>query len=233
MRLAYRIAEEGRSRSRGPSTSTPPGRWASRRSGPRSTATAPPTAASAPTRWRARCAPAWRATPAPSTARAPTQYDIRVRLDEIDRNRVDQVANLMVGYSSGPVYLGDVAHVSLTTGPTKIDRKNRQRLVSVQADLQRGYALGNVEAEIRRDSRTYPSGNVAVYFGGESDDRDGILRERRAGAHALRHPHLHPHGRPVRGLPEPAHHHVRPADGDGRRAAGDHDHRQDPHPSSP
>ena len=73
------------------------------------------------------------------------QYDIRVRLNEIDRNRADQLSNLVVGYNNGPVYLGDVARVSLATGPTKIDRKNRQRMVSVTADLPRGVSLGNAQ----------------------------------------------------------------------------------------
>jgi hydrophobic/amphiphilic exporter-1 (mainly G- bacteria), HAE1 family len=99
------------------------------------------------------------------------QYDIRVRLDEIDRNRVDQLSNLVVGYNNGPVYLGDVARVSLTTGPTKIDRKNRQRKVSVTADLEKGAASGNVETDIRKGLVGVPLGNVSVFFGGESESR--------------------------------------------------------------
>jgi len=101
------------------------------------------------------------------------QHDVRVRLQEVDRSDVREVSDLLVGYNSGPVYLGDVAHVSLSSGPTKINRKNRQRMVAVQADLQEGYAQWNVTREITRMIEEVPTGNVLVYFGGESE----MLRE--------------------------------------------------------
>jgi len=101
-----------------------------------------------------------------------TQYDVRVRLRELDRQRVDEVSNLVVGYNSGAIYLGDVADVSLSTGPTKIDRKNRQRMVAVQSDLEPGYASANVEGDIKKTIADVPLGNVALRFGGESADRE-------------------------------------------------------------
>lgn len=99
------------------------------------------------------------------------QYDIRVRLKQADRERVDEVSHLLVGYSSGPVYLGDIADVSLATGPTKIERKNRQRMVAVTADLQPGYASGNVESAIQKEIKDLPLGKVSVFFGGEAEAR--------------------------------------------------------------
>ena len=99
------------------------------------------------------------------------QYDIRVQLQEFDRSRLDQVSNLVVGFGSSPIYLGDIAGVSLATGPTKIDRKNRQRMVAVESDLQRGRATGNMEREIQKAIADVPLGNVSLYFGGESETR--------------------------------------------------------------
>ena len=101
------------------------------------------------------------------------QYDVRVRLQEMDRSDVEEVSDLLVGYNASPVYLGDVADVSLSSGPTKIDRKNRQRMVAVQANLQEGYAQWNVTRQIARVIKAVPTGNVLVYFGGESE----MLRE--------------------------------------------------------
>jgi len=101
------------------------------------------------------------------------QYDIRVRLDEIDRSSLADVSGLIVTYNGGPVYVGDVANVELASGPTKIDRKNRQRMVAVTANLEKGYSLGNVEREVRSSIADVPTGDVAVYFGGESE----IMRE--------------------------------------------------------
>jgi len=99
------------------------------------------------------------------------QYDIRVRLDPADRQSVDQVENLVVGFGSGPVYLGDIAEVSLASGPTKIDRKNRQRMVAVTAGIGVGYTTGNVEQAIRKGIADVPLGNVSLKFGGESEIR--------------------------------------------------------------
>jgi len=101
------------------------------------------------------------------------QHDVRVRLQEVDRSDVEEVSELLVGYNAGPVYLGDVADVSLSSGPTKIDRKNRQRMVAVQADLEEGHAQWNVTREIARLIEDVPTGNVLVHFGGESE----MLRE--------------------------------------------------------
>jgi HAE1 family hydrophobic/amphiphilic exporter-1 len=101
-----------------------------------------------------------------------TQYDVRVRLRELDRQSVAEISNLIVGYNSGAIYLGDVAKVSLSTGPTKIDRKNRQRMVAVESDLERGYASANVEGAIKRAIAEMPLGNVALKFGGESQERE-------------------------------------------------------------
>jgi HAE1 family hydrophobic/amphiphilic exporter-1 len=101
------------------------------------------------------------------------QYDIRVRLRDVDRSSVRDVGGLMVAYNQGPVYLSDIADVSPGVGPTKIDRKNRQRMVAVTADLKKGYPLGNVVQEIQKQIADIPTGNVSVYFGGESE----IMRE--------------------------------------------------------
>jgi HAE1 family hydrophobic/amphiphilic exporter-1 len=97
------------------------------------------------------------------------QYDIRVQLREVDRSSVSDLSNLMVAYNGGPVYVADVADVALASGPTKIDRKNRQRMVAVTADLEKGYALGNVGREIRAAIKDVPLGDVSVHFGGETE----------------------------------------------------------------
>ncbi len=99
------------------------------------------------------------------------QYDIRVRLREEDRQRLDDISHLVVGFARGPVYLGDVAKVSLSTGPTKITRKNRQRMVAVQSDLKRGYAEGNVLQVIKKEIADVPLGNISLHYGGETEMR--------------------------------------------------------------
>lgn len=79
------------------------------------------------------------------------EYDIRVRLAEFDRSRVSDVANLYVGQSENkqPVLLSDVADIVMSSGPSRVERYNRQRKVTVSAyltpDLPAGKARGIVE----------------------------------------------------------------------------------------
>jgi len=74
-------------------------------------------------------------------------YDVRLRLRAEDRERASQLAGLAVpSAKAGQVRLDSVAAVRAGTGPAKIDRKNRQRQVTVSANVARGYALGDVLA---------------------------------------------------------------------------------------
>jgi len=96
------------------------------------------------------------------------EYDIRVRLPEAQRHSLTDVGKLVVGNTgNGPIYLDQVAQISMESGPTKIDRKNRQRMVTVQADLQPGYKLGNVRNSIDQAIAAVPLGSVTARWGGE------------------------------------------------------------------
>ncbi|MHB1000706.1 MAG: efflux RND transporter permease subunit [Armatimonadota bacterium] len=99
------------------------------------------------------------------------EYDIRIRLKEFDRYSLDDVGRIVVGSSNGmSTYLQDVAVIDETTGPTKIDRKNRQRKVSVTSDLAPGYRLSSVQSELRKKIDGTDLGDVQVNWGGESAD---------------------------------------------------------------
>jgi len=96
------------------------------------------------------------------------EYDIRIRLAEPQRHSLQDVSKLVVGNTpSGPISLDQVASISVQTGPTKIDRKNRQRMVVVEADLQPGYKSGNVQSAIDRAIARLPLGGVTSHWGGE------------------------------------------------------------------
>lgn len=98
------------------------------------------------------------------------EYDIRVRLNEFDRYSVADVGRVVIGSVNGlPVFLQDVAKVTPDTGPTKIERKNRQRKVSITAALMPGYPLGNVQNELKKKVAAVPLGNVQLFYGGQSE----------------------------------------------------------------
>ena len=98
------------------------------------------------------------------------EYDIRVRLKEFDRYSVDDVSSVVVGHiDETPIYLQDIAKVSASTGPTKVERKNRQRKVSVTADLSPGYYIGNMQTGIQKKLADVKLGNVTLHWGGEAE----------------------------------------------------------------
>lgn len=73
------------------------------------------------------------------------EYEMRVEFREFDRSRVQDVANLFVGMSDRggteqPVRLRDVADITMSSGPSRIERYNRQRTVTVSAQPVPGYA---------------------------------------------------------------------------------------------
>lgn len=99
------------------------------------------------------------------------EYDIRVWLNDFDRNKLDDVRKIVVGsYNGMTVYLADVANIVDSTGPTIIERKNRQKKVSVTADLLPGHKLGTVESDIRKALSTVSLGNTQLNYGGQSED---------------------------------------------------------------
>jgi len=94
-------------------------------------------------------------------------YNILVRLNESDRDRIDDVRRLTVNSSSGQlVTLGNIAEVVMSSSPVEIDRKYQQRIIDVTANVA-GRDLGSVSADIQKklNSLVIPSGFQVVQSG--------------------------------------------------------------------
>lgn len=64
------------------------------------------------------------------------QIDIRIRLEEEDRNSIEEVENILISSSAGlQIPLKEIAEVTVDSGPKGIDRKNQQRVVNVSANI--------------------------------------------------------------------------------------------------
>lgn len=64
------------------------------------------------------------------------QIDIRIRLEEKDRNSIEEVENILISSSAGlQIPLKEIAEVTVDSGPKGIDRKNQQRVVNVSANI--------------------------------------------------------------------------------------------------
>ncbi len=97
------------------------------------------------------------------------EYDIRVKLAQADLERVDEIPDFGVMTADGPQKIANVANLEYTEGPTQIQRRAKQRMVTVSAELS-GTTLGQVQKPIqaRIDSLKIPEG-YAIRFGGQSE----------------------------------------------------------------
>ncbi|MEZ4317210.1 MAG: efflux RND transporter permease subunit [Myxococcota bacterium] len=96
------------------------------------------------------------------------QYDIHLRADARERMRPEQLSGWYVPSSLlGRVPITDVLDVEETTGPSSVERYNRQRYVLLTANLAPGYALSQImdglEKEVTRIG--LPEGYEAKPFG--------------------------------------------------------------------
>jgi len=76
------------------------------------------------------------------------QVPIRVKLPDAVRADLAAIARLTVPGKNGPVMLGNVASVTMASGPAQIDRLNRSRNITLDVELG-GRTLGEVNAEAR------------------------------------------------------------------------------------
>ena len=75
------------------------------------------------------------------------QLPIVVKLRDDARQNIDLLSRLMVPGSRGPVMLGNVATITMESGPAQIDRYDRQRNISFEIELA-GQPLGKVQAAV-------------------------------------------------------------------------------------
>jgi multidrug efflux pump subunit AcrB len=73
------------------------------------------------------------------------QIPIRVKLPDAARTDIDALARLTVPGRYGPVLLGNVATLTMDSGPAQIDRYDRQRNVNLEIELN-NQPLGAIKA---------------------------------------------------------------------------------------
>lgn len=102
------------------------------------------------------------------------RYDIYVRLDEAFRENREAIADLRLQSPTGAwVRLGDVATVTIESGPPQVRRDDVQRRVVIQANVQ-GRDMGSVVADIRQviaDQVELPAG-YSIDIGGQFENQE-------------------------------------------------------------
>jgi HAE1 family hydrophobic/amphiphilic exporter-1 len=90
------------------------------------------------------------------------EYDVRVLLDDVDKNNPDLIGQVPVAFRQGnPIYLDSVARVEKATALDKVERRIRQEEIRITAGLLPGLAAGTKQSEIDKwltDNKLIPAG---------------------------------------------------------------------------
>ncbi|MCR9077920.1 MAG: efflux RND transporter permease subunit [Hyphomonadaceae bacterium] len=77
------------------------------------------------------------------------RYDVRLRLDDLQRETISDLSRVQVrGVDGRLVDVGSVAKIQFASGPAQIDRKDRSRKVSVLAITATGSSLGEASGAL-------------------------------------------------------------------------------------
>ncbi|MBW2000568.1 MAG: efflux RND transporter permease subunit, partial [Deltaproteobacteria bacterium] len=105
-------------------------------------------------------------------------YDIFTRLTEKDKNNLFNLPEAPIYTPDGRmIKLKNIAKIRQDEGPIEIERKNREKIVKVEADtFQR--SLGAVTSDLKKalSSLEIPSG-VFVKFGGEVEEQKKVFKD--------------------------------------------------------
>jgi len=106
------------------------------------------------------------------------EYAIFVRLGEDDRRNLDNLLNLAVVNNEGePVILRNVVTTTAQEGPSRLERKDQERIVTVDADFT-GRDMGSVISDIRGRLRSVPvPRDFAITFGSDYEEQQKAFRE--------------------------------------------------------
>lgn len=97
------------------------------------------------------------------------RFDIRLRLDEKQRQNAASLLAIKVRSSSGVLIpLGSFMRIDAGTGPAKIERQNRQRQVTIFSNLQ-GKPLGDAVQEIEGFAKAAAPVTVQTSWAGMGD----------------------------------------------------------------
>lgn len=99
-----------------------------------------------------------------------TDYDINVKFDQFDRQKVDDISSITFLNSSGEIVrLGQFANISQALGPNKLERYNRISSLTVKAEVY-GRPIGTVGSELQKliSQKIHPK-NISILYKGQME----------------------------------------------------------------
>ncbi|MCD8275800.1 MAG: efflux RND transporter permease subunit [Alistipes sp.] len=107
------------------------------------------------------------------------EYDIRVRYDRRFRESVEDIENITIYNSQGKgVKIRDLGRVVETQTPPTIERKDRERLITVSCVVGTGAAMSDIVEAARQQMNEIelPAG-ITWQFGGTFEDQEDTFRD--------------------------------------------------------
>ncbi|MBU0713432.1 efflux RND transporter permease subunit, partial [bacterium] len=106
------------------------------------------------------------------------EYRILVRLSEEDRKNLADLLDLTVVNDRGePVILRNVVTAAPSEGPVSIDRKDQERIITINANFT-GRDMGSIISDIRNRLQAIPvPKDFAIIFGGDYEEQQKAFRE--------------------------------------------------------
>ena len=100
------------------------------------------------------------------------EYDVKVRYNPEARQSIEDIENIKLNGKNGPVSLKEVGKVVMNDMPPTIERKDRERIVTVDAVMAAGAALsdGVTYGQEIIDNMEIPSG-IAIQVAGSYEDQ--------------------------------------------------------------
>jgi HAE1 family hydrophobic/amphiphilic exporter-1 len=100
------------------------------------------------------------------------EYDVEVRLRPTDREKIEDLGDVCVtAHASRPVSLANIATTEQGVGPTKIERKDQQRYITVSGEVA-GRDLGSVVQDVERAlAKIPPPPGFSYRFAGAEKER--------------------------------------------------------------
>jgi HAE1 family hydrophobic/amphiphilic exporter-1 len=102
------------------------------------------------------------------------QIDVRVLLSDATRSNVSSLGQVPLQTTSGQIVpLNQVATIAQVPTPNEIDRRDRQRVVTVGADIATGYIQSQVDPAVQALTKqvALPTG-YTISFGGEAQSQN-------------------------------------------------------------
>jgi Cation/multidrug efflux pump len=102
------------------------------------------------------------------------RWDVRLKLDEVFRQKAEDLLAFKIRSTTGQlVNMSSVVSIVPGTGPAKIDRQNRQRQITIFANLSGGKTLGTGVTEVETKAKKVVPSTMNTDWAGMGD----IMRE--------------------------------------------------------